>query len=126
MGVICPLEVEFAAIEAILDAEHRNLPYADRDTNTYTLGRIGQHNVVIACLPSGTLGTSSASTVAANLLRSFPRIRFGLLVGIGGGAPSSNDPRKDLRLGDIVVSNPDGVHGELESRRLTKSQAHSK
>ena len=53
------------------------------DSNTYTFGRIGQHNVVIACLPQG--GTESAATVAANLLASFPSIRFGLLVGVGGG-----------------------------------------
>ncbi|OPB37494.1 hypothetical protein A0O28_0044060 [Trichoderma guizhouense] len=42
------------------------------------------------------------------MMRSFPRIRFGLMVGIGGGAPGepSNDPRNDIRLGDVVVSCP--------------------
>ncbi|KAL6831272.1 putative kinesin [Trichoderma sp. SZMC 28015] len=42
------------------------------------------------------------------MMRSFPRIRFGLMVGIGGGAPDepSNDPRNDIRLGDVVVSCP--------------------
>jgi nucleoside phosphorylase len=34
-------------------------------------------------------------------LHSFPNVRFGLMVGIGGGAPSA---RHDIRLGDIVVS----------------------
>jgi nucleoside phosphorylase len=37
------------------------------------------------------------------MLHSFPNIRIGLMVGIGGGAPS---PKHDIRLGDIVVSAP--------------------
>lgn len=117
VGWICALEVELAAAQAMLDAEHPDLPSVDNDTNTYTLGRIAHHNVVLACFPSGTVGTSIAATVAANLLRSFPKIRFGLMVGIGGGAPkptASDDPRKDLRLGDVVVSNPEGEYGKVQ------------
>jgi hypothetical protein len=33
----------------------------------------------------------------------FPAIRFGLMVGIGGGVPSK---KIDIRLGDVVVSKP--------------------
>lgn len=36
-------------------------------------------------------------------MRSFLNIRVGLMVGIGGGAPSQ---KHDIRLGDIVVSAP--------------------
>ncbi|KAG7284875.1 hypothetical protein NEMBOFW57_009490 [Staphylotrichum longicolle] len=42
------------------------------------------------------------------MLHSFPNVRIGLIVGIGGGAPSR---RHDVRLGDIVVSSPDGGKG---------------
>ncbi len=42
------------------------------------------------------------------MLRSFPSIRFGLMVGIGGGAPSL---KHDIRLGDVVVSSPVGRTG---------------
>ena len=56
VGWICALETELAASQAMLDEEHPDLPQAENDTNTYTLGRIGQHNVVLACLPSGTTG----------------------------------------------------------------------
>ncbi|PSK46272.1 hypothetical protein B9Z65_5240 [Elsinoe australis] len=35
--------------------------------------------------------------------RSFSSLRFRLMVGIGGGAPSS---KHDIRLGDVVVSSP--------------------
>ena len=70
VGWICALDVELAASQAMLDEEHPDLPQGENDTNTYTLGRIGQHNVVLACLPSGTAGISAAATAARDLLRS--------------------------------------------------------
>lgn len=79
------------------------------DNNHYTLGEIGGHRVVIAVLPDGEYGTSSAAGVAKDMLRSFPNIRFGLMVGIGGGVPS----RHDIRLGDIIVSSPRNGRGGL-------------
>jgi hypothetical protein len=39
---------------------------------------------------------------------SFPNIRIGLMVGIGGSAPSA---KYDIRLGDIVVSTPGKAKG---------------
>jgi hypothetical protein len=115
VGWICALPTELAASQAMLDEEHDDLLQpAENDTNAYTLGRIGQHNIVLACLPSGTTGISAAAIAARDLLRSFPKVRFGLMVGVGGGAPSnpSDDPRKDIRLGDVVVSKPDGNCGK--------------
>ena len=97
-----------AAAKAMLDEVHADLPKSLHDHNTYTLGQIGVHNVVIACLPSGVYGTTSAVRVATLMLLSFQSIRLGLMVGIGGGAPS---PRADIRLGDIVVSRPDESFG---------------
>ncbi|KAI9774751.1 MAG: hypothetical protein M1839_001618, partial [Geoglossum umbratile] len=73
-----------------------------------TLGKIGKHNVVIAVLPDGEYGISSAAGVARDMLHSFPNIRIGLMVGIGGGAPSR---KHDIRLGDIVVSAPRNGEG---------------
>ena len=114
VGWICALPTELAASQAMLDEEHTDLPQAENDINTYTLGEIGPHKVVLACLPSGTTGISAAATAAKDLLRSFPKVRFGLVVGVGGGAPRkpSEDPREDIRLGDIVVSNPEGDCGK--------------
>jgi len=114
VGWICALQAELAASQAMLDEEHPDLLQAENDTNAYTLGRIGQHNVVLACLPSGITGISAAATAARDLLRSFPKVRFGLMVGVGGGAPSnpSDDPGEDIRLGDVVVSNPEGNCGK--------------
>jgi len=102
VGWICALPWELAASMTMLDEEHQILPRDPHDHNVYTLGSIGDHNVVMACLPVGKLGTASAATVVVQMRTRFRSIRFGLMVGIGGGVPSS----KDIRLGDIVVSKP--------------------
>jgi nucleoside phosphorylase len=105
VGWICALPVEMAAAVAMLDEHHDKLPQSATDHNTYQLGRIGSHNVAIACLPAGSTGTTSAAVVASQMLSTFTSIRFGLMVGIGGGVPS---PDRDIRLGDVVVSQPSG------------------
>jgi nucleoside phosphorylase len=102
VGWICAISVEYVAAQEFLDEEHEGPDFvAPNDTNDYTLGKIGQHNVVIAVLPDGEYGTASAASVATSMLNSFPNVRIGLMVGIGGGVPSE---RHDVRLGDIVVS----------------------
>ncbi|KAF3069303.1 Ankyrin repeat domain-containing protein 50 [Trichoderma lentiforme] len=103
VGWICALSEERTAATAMLDEKHVSPPLSNStDTNSYTLGAIGKHNVVVVCLPEGEIGTNSASSVIMQLVNTFPSIKFGLLVGIGGGIP----PR--VRLGDIVVSTPVG------------------
>jgi nucleoside phosphorylase len=108
VGWVCALPIELAAAMKMLDEEHQDLPRDDNDTNLYTLGRIGQHNIVIACLPAGQMGTNSAAAVAVKMNSKFNQIRFGLMVGIGGGVPSAES---DIRLGDVVISQPHMQHG---------------
>jgi nucleoside phosphorylase len=88
-----------AAAQAMLDEVHESLPTQTDDRNTYILGNINQHNVVIACLPTEQYGTNNAAIVLMNMKRTFPTICACLMVGIGGGVPS----KADVRLGDIVV-----------------------
>jgi nucleoside phosphorylase len=107
IGVICALAVEKAAFVAMLDEVHETLPTPKDDDNSYTFGSVGDHNIVAACLPAGMTGNNSAATVAKDMLRSFP-IKIGLLVGVGGGIWSR---KVDIRLGDVVVSQPEGMHG---------------
>ncbi|PNP50731.1 hypothetical protein THARTR1_08352 [Trichoderma harzianum] len=105
VGWICALSEERTAATAMLDEKHDPLPISNpKDTNSYTLGAIGKHNVVVACLPEGEIGTNSAASVIMQLVNTFPSIKFGLLVGIGGGIPPH------VRLGDIVVSKPVGEY----------------
>ncbi|KAF4345634.1 vegetatible incompatibility het-E-1 [Fusarium beomiforme] len=96
---ICALWIEMTAARAMLDDVHGGLQRHINDTNSYVLGSIGRHNVVIACLPNDQYGTNNAAIVFTNLMRTFPSIQLGLMVGIGGGAPN----KADIRLGDIVV-----------------------
>ncbi|KAL7903778.1 nucleoside phosphorylase domain-containing protein [Trichoderma velutinum] len=101
VGWVCAIKTETAAAEAFLDETHRKPKASATDgINSYTQGKIGQHNVVIAVLPAGEYGIASAAIVVANMRRSYQKLKFILMVGIGGGAPS---PSHDIRLGDIVV-----------------------
>ncbi|KAF3922111.1 hypothetical protein ABW20_dc0110461 [Dactylellina cionopaga] len=108
VGWICAIPIELAAARAVLDDIHPQLDSTDSDTNIYEFGRIGKHNVVISCLPEGRYGTTQASIVATRMLSSFRRLRFGLMVGVGGGAPNKDN---DVRLGDVVVSQPTNLSG---------------
>ncbi|KAH6973905.1 hypothetical protein EDB80DRAFT_347304 [Ilyonectria destructans] len=113
VGWICAIITEYVAAQVFLDEKHDRPDYVSpNDNNDYTLGRIGKHNTVIAVLPDGEYGTSSAARVAKGMQLSFPNVRIGLMVGIAGGAPSQ---KRDIRLGDIVVSAPrDGKGGVFQ------------
>jgi nucleoside phosphorylase len=109
IGWICALPSELAAAKGMLDEIHPNLQEQDHlDRNNYILGRIHRHNVVVATLPAGISGIAPTATVANDMLRTFRSVRFGLMVGIGGAAPSADH---DIRLGDVAVSQPDGTSG---------------
>ncbi|TIA07715.1 purine and uridine phosphorylase [Aureobasidium pullulans] len=116
IGVICALFEEKAAMVMMLDEKHESLEQKSGDNNSYTLGKIGQHNVVVACLPGGHQGKAAAATVAVHMMHSFD-IKLGLMVGIGGGVPSRT---LDIRLGDVVVSIPEGTHGGVVQYDLGK------
>jgi hypothetical protein len=117
VGIICPLEVEMTAVRYMLDEGHIRLPGKAGDRNRYMLGKIGDHNVAIAYLPQGSQGIGAAATVATDMRRTFPCIQLRLLVGIGGGIPSK---KNDIRLGDVVVGMPDGIHGGVVQYDLGK------
>jgi nucleoside phosphorylase/patatin-like phospholipase/acyl hydrolase len=121
VGWVCALPKEMAAARAVLDEEHEPFQSDNAlDNNTYVLGRVGKHNVVMACLPAGVYGTNAAATVANNMLRTFTGLRFGLMVGIGGGIPNL-EKEVDIRLGDVVVSQPDNIHGGVVQYDLGKT-----
>ncbi|KAK2016450.1 phosphorylase superfamily protein [Colletotrichum eremochloae] len=112
IGWVCALPIELAAAAEMMDEEFADLPSCATDSNIYTLGRIGTHNIVAACLPAGQMGTNQAAVVVSQMKSSFPSLRFNILVGIGGGVPRLEDDNDvDIRLGDVVVSQPAGQHG---------------
>ncbi|KAL6696840.1 ankyrin repeat-containing domain protein [Trichoderma pleuroticola] len=120
VGWVCALPQEQTAAMAMLDERHESLSKPPTDTNAYTLGSIGQHNIVIACLPKGHAGSNSAATVATQMVQTFASIKIGLMVGIGGGIPPK------VRLGDVVVSTPDGQFPGVVQWDLGKSTGEGK
>jgi nucleoside phosphorylase len=52
------------------------------------------------------------------VIRTFPKIRFGLMVGIGGGAPTA---KHDIRLGDIIVATPNSLVNEVQQYDFGKT-----
>ncbi|KAK6514351.1 hypothetical protein TWF506_008747 [Arthrobotrys conoides] len=126
VGWVCALPKEQTAAFAMLDKQHLNLPTPSTDKNSYILGEIHGHNIVIACLPAGQIGNNPAVAVATRMISTFQSIRFGLMVGIGGGIP----PR--VRLGDVVVSIPFGQHpgvvqwdfGKMEKEFIRTGSLH--
>ncbi|KAF9890721.1 hypothetical protein FE257_005587 [Aspergillus nanangensis] len=110
---ICALQEEYETACRMLDTEFDIPEVAGiNDNNTYAFGCVGDHFVVVGCLPMGQYGTSSTARVAKDMVRSFPNLRFALMVGIGGGAPTTE---KDIRLGDVVVGVPrNGLGGVVQ------------
>ncbi|KAL2850311.1 ankyrin repeat-containing domain protein [Aspergillus pseudoustus] len=92
-----------AALMGMVDELHEDCAKRRQDENHYIFGCMAKHNCVLACLPAGVYGTTSATSVASDMRFSFPCIEFWLLVGIGGGVPGSS---LDIRLGDVVVGIP--------------------
>lgn len=120
IGWICALPIEGGAASFMLDEEHADLVNPGSDTNAYWLGSINGHNVAIACLPSGSYGNNSAATVATRMISTFPNIKVGLMVGIGGGIPSN------VRLGDVVISQSKNGHNAVVQWDMGKTEEGGK
>ncbi|RBR05264.1 hypothetical protein FVER53590_29067 [Fusarium verticillioides] len=105
VGWVCILQEEYSAARHILDERYGTDHEAGfisgkGDSNTYELGRIGEHYVAINLPPAGIYGQISAFKIVSGMKSTFPHMRFWMLVGIGGGVPSQ---RADIRLGDVVL-----------------------
>ncbi|KAF3031412.1 hypothetical protein E8E11_000070 [Didymella keratinophila] len=113
---VCALSPELAAAKAMLDEEHGAI--SSDESNLYCVGSMAGHNVVIVCLPAGRIGNNPAAAVATQMQAAFKGLRFGLMVGIGGGVPSA---KADIRLGDVVVSHPKSTFGGVVQYDMGKS-----
>lgn len=88
---------ELRASRLLLDEEHEDLRMPTR--HQYVYGSMNGHNVVMGCLPATQTGKGGAASVASEMVTQFPKLRFGLLVGVAGGVPGK---RGKIRLGDVV------------------------
>ena len=123
VGWVTALPVEQAAAEQILDEEYDRERLHPPCTGRFTLGRIGRHNVVIGLPPAGAYGPGAAAAVATRMQYIFRGLQIRLLVGIAGGVPvdPENPDSADIRLGDVVVSQPSRARGGLS--RTTSAES---
>ncbi|TQN65987.1 Vegetative incompatibility protein HET-E-1, partial [Colletotrichum shisoi] len=105
IAVLCALQLECnaatLAFDEFFDEEGDKFGRARGDPNTYTTGRIGKYNVVMALLPS--MGTTTSAAAMASFRSSYTELRLAILVGICGGVPGPGTGR-DILLGDVIVS----------------------
>ncbi|KAF5547026.1 hypothetical protein FNAPI_8638 [Fusarium napiforme] len=106
VALICALPLEANSVLSLFDHhwdEGNDSPCIGKargDPNSYSIGIMSGHNVVLAHPPG--IGTIAAGTIAAFCKLSFPRIRLALVVGICGGAPVNNGI--PIYLGDVIIS----------------------
>ncbi|KAH2000390.1 hypothetical protein KXV97_007827 [Aspergillus fumigatus] len=106
IAIICALPHEARAVETAFDeifdrGSGTDLTSHPQDKNKYTLGRIGQHHVVLVHMPA--MGKLYASNAAARIVLSYPSVKLGLVVGVCGGVPYTQDGH-DIYLGDVIIS----------------------
>ncbi|KAN0070035.1 hypothetical protein V8E54_011616 [Elaphomyces granulatus] len=103
IAIICALPLEASVIGACFDRQWDDQAYgkAPSDSNAYSTGVIGHHNVVLVHMPN--MGKVAAATAAACLRASFPGIQLALVVGICGATPFGKHSG-DILLGDVVIS----------------------
>ena len=105
IAIICALPLEYDAAALIFDElwdETGNIYRRSAgDTNNYTVGCIGEHNVVLTLLPQ--MGKANGASVSSNLRSSFRNLELAFLVGICGGVPQTK-AGDEILLGDVVVS----------------------
>ncbi|KAK1967036.1 phosphorylase superfamily protein [Colletotrichum sublineola] len=105
IAVVCalPLEYDAAALafDEFWDDDGDTYGRAEGDPNSYSTGRIGRYNVVLALLPN--MGKVSAASAAASLRSSFTGLRLALVTGICGGVPSPGTD-EEIILGDVIIS----------------------
>jgi nucleoside phosphorylase len=104
VGIICALPLEYDAVSYILDEfwdeDGDQYGRAVGDPNSYTTGRMGHYNVVLALLPH--MGKANAASAAASMRASYSGLRLVILVGICGAVPYGRG--SEILLGDVVIS----------------------
>ncbi|PAV83065.1 hypothetical protein WR25_02594 isoform A [Diploscapter pachys] len=112
VAIISCLFLEKQAIDAIIEDSKTIHKYkSGGDSNVYTMGRIGEHQVVatkLAVIGDTREAITSAGSITTRLLGNFQNIEHVFVVGVGGAVPHYTDAKKHARLGDVFVSHGHG------------------
>ncbi|KAI7758976.1 hypothetical protein LZL87_009971 [Fusarium oxysporum] len=103
IAIFCALVLESDTVISLMDQQWDRKEYGKvvLDPNSYTLGALGAHNVVLIHLPG--MGKGVAASAASSCRISFPGIRLALVVGVCGGVPFGPHNIERI-LGDVVIS----------------------
>ncbi|KAF2176650.1 hypothetical protein K469DRAFT_698328 [Zopfia rhizophila CBS 207.26] len=116
---ISAFHIELAAAQEMLDEEHQALPQDPDDTNLYMLCRIGEHNVVVECLPADRMGVASAAVVAAQISRSSPPFDWVLCLQLSSDTerhhPGQTDPFNFAWEAELLGEVPEGKKGKKKA-----------
>ncbi|PYH88252.1 hypothetical protein BO71DRAFT_468737 [Aspergillus ellipticus CBS 707.79] len=112
VAILCPRPRDAHAIKLLFDfiydeTSSDKYGVVQGDPNKYTLGRIGRYDVVLVHMPQP--GKVAASSVTGHIKLSYPGIEIAFLIGTCGEVPNGGEPgalegRKDVFLGDVVIS----------------------
>ncbi|CVL05906.1 uncharacterized protein FPRN_14212 [Fusarium proliferatum] len=106
VALICALPLEANSVLSLFDHHWDDddgsprIGKARGDPNSYSIGIMSGHHVVLAHPPG--IGTIAAGTIAAFCKLSFTSIKLALVVGICGGAPMNKGIQ--IHLGDVIIS----------------------
>jgi nucleoside phosphorylase len=112
IGIITALPKEYAAVSILLDNKKDKYKVPGSGASRrYCLGEIpteegNKHSLVLA---NAGMGNNIAATRASLLLEHFSNVKSIIMVGIAGGVPNPDKVDDHVRLGDIVVSNENGI-----------------
>ncbi|EFQ25647.1 phosphorylase superfamily protein [Colletotrichum graminicola M1.001] len=105
VAVICALPREYDAAILTLDEKWKAVEntgiFTRGSTQNHTIGRAGNHIVVVVLLLN--MGKVGAATETARLKHIYPGLELAFLTGICGGVPSPGTANEML-LGDVVIS----------------------
>ncbi len=112
IGVITALPKEYAAVREVFGCKPEvSLPGRGAGRK-YSIARLktktgADHVIAVALL--NDMGNNPAAIRATLMKQHCPNVEHILMVGIAGAIPNPNKPGEHVRLGDLIISNRNGV-----------------
>lgn len=111
IAVCTALPKEFLAMKAILEIDPNVQTRVDETGIEYLESSIsaldGGFNRIVLCRVG--MGNNLAAARATQIMNTYPKVRAIVMVGIAGGMPNPGKAERHVRLGDVVVSNEEGI-----------------